>query len=138
WVVSNRALNELRFQFARRSTFTNTDGFSPDGTPQITRPSGNLGKAQNLPQGRDENRYQLVNMFTYSLGRHSLKAGADISLIRADSFFPRNVDGNFQFRTDAPFDPADLSTYPFQYSVAILNPNQPLPNDLYSFFAQDS
>ncbi len=138
WVISSRALNEVRFQFARRSTFTNTDGFSPDGTPQITRPSGNLGKAQNLPQGRDENRYQLVNMFTYSLGTHAFKAGADISLIRADSFFPRNVDGNFQFRTDAPFDPDDFSTYPFQYSVAILDPYQDLPNDLYSFFAQDS
>lgn len=138
WVVSSRALNELRFQFARRSTFTNTDGFSEVGTPQITRPSGNLGKAQNMPQGRDENRYQIVNMFTYSLGTHSLKAGADISLIRADSFFPRNVDGNFQFRTDAPFNPDDLTTYPFQYSVAILEPNQNLPNDLYSFFAQDS
>ena len=97
-----------------------------------------VGKAQNLPQGRDENRYQLVNMFTYSLGTHAFKAGADISLIRADSFFPRNVDGNFQFRTDAPFDPNDFSTYPFQYSVAILDPYQDLPNDLYSFFAQDS
>jgi hypothetical protein len=138
WVISSRALNELRFQFARRSTFTNTEGFSVDGMPQISRPSGNFGKAQNLPQGRDENRYQFVNSFTYSIKSHNLKAGADISLIRANSFFPRNRDGNFQFRTDAPFNPADLSTYPFQYTVAIIDPNQPLPNDLISFFVQDS
>ena len=138
WVVSSRALNELRFQFARRSTFTNTDGYSVDGMPEINRPSGRLGKAQNLPQGRDENRYQLVNNYTYTLGSHDLKAGLDVSFIRADSFFPRNRDGNFQFRTDAPFNPDDLSTYPFQYTVARIDPNQPLPNDLYSVFIQDS
>jgi hypothetical protein len=138
WVVSSRVLNELRFQFARRSTFTDTEGFSVDGMPQIDRPSGRFGKAQNLPQGRDENRYQLVNNYSMTIGSHDLKTGFDVSLIRADSFFPRNRDGNFQFRTDAPFNPDDPSTYPFQYSVAIIDPNQPLPNDLISFFVQDT
>lgn len=136
-VIGSNALNEARFQFARRSTLSDTKGYSVDGMPQINRPSGNLGKAQNMPQGRDENRYQLVDNFSYTRGGHDIKLGADISLIRADSFFPRNRDGNFTFATDAPFNAADLSTYPTQYVVAILNPNQPLPNDLYSFFAQD-
>jgi hypothetical protein len=138
WVVSSRALNELRFQFGRRSTFTDTQGYSVDGMPQIDRPSARLGKAQNQPQGRDENRYQVVDTFTYTAGSHDLKAGADVSLIRASSFFPRNRDGNFQFRTDAPFNPNDPSTYPFQYTVAIIDPDQDLPNDLFSFFMQDS
>lgn len=136
-VLSSVALNEMRFQFARRSTFTNTEGYSVDGMPEINRPSGDLGKAQNMPQGRDENRYQFVENFTYTMGSHDFKLGADISFIRADSFFPRNRDGNFTFETDEPFNPNDLSTYPTQYVVAILNPNQPLPNDLFSFFAQD-
>jgi hypothetical protein len=136
-VLGSNSLNEARFQFARRSTFSDTNGYSVDGTPQINRPSGNLGKAQNMPQGRDENRYQLVDNFSYTRGAHDLKFGADISLIRATSFFPRNRDGNFTFATDAPFSPADFSTYPTQYVVAILNPDQDLPNDLYSFFAQD-
>jgi hypothetical protein len=138
WVVSSRVLNEFRFQFARRSTFTDTEGYSVDGMPQIDRPSGNFGKAQNLPQGRDENRYQVVNNYSISLGPHDLKFGGDLSLIRASSFFPRNRDGNFQFRTDAPFNADDPSTYPFQYTVAIIDPLQDLPNDLISFFAQDS
>jgi hypothetical protein len=137
WVVSSRALNELRFQFARRSTFSNTEGFSVDGMPEINRPSGRLGKAQNMPQGRDENRYQLVNNYTHTLGTHDLKAGFDLSFIRADSFFPRNRDGNFTFNTDLPFDPNNLATYPIQYTVARIDPDQPLPNDLYSFFVQD-
>ncbi|HEX4915766.1 MAG TPA: carboxypeptidase-like regulatory domain-containing protein, partial [Vicinamibacterales bacterium] len=54
-VLSNRALNEVRVQFAVRESFTNVDGYSVDGMPQINRPSGNFGKAQNLPQGRNEN-----------------------------------------------------------------------------------
>lgn len=136
-VLSSNMLHEVRFQFARRSSFTNTDGYSRDGDPQINRPSGNFGKAQNLPQGRDENRYQIVDNFTYTRGSHDFKFGADISLIRADSFFPRNRDGNFTFTTDRPFDPADLSTYPVQYVVATLDPTVELPNDLFSFFAQD-
>jgi hypothetical protein len=136
-VLSSSLLNELRFQFARRSSFSDTEGYSVDGMPQIARPSGNFGKAQNLPQGRDENRYQFVENLSYTTGSHDFKFGADISLIRATSFFPRNRDGNFTFTTDRPFDPNDLTTYPTQYVVAILDPNQPLPNDLFSFFAQD-
>ena len=136
-IIRSNLLNELRFQGARRSTLSNTRGYSVDGMPQINRPSGNFGKAQNMPQGRDENRYQIVDNVSYTRGGHDLKFGADISLIRANSFFPRNRDGNFTFATDAPFNPADLSTYPTQYVVAILDPNEDLPNDLFSFFAQD-
>jgi outer membrane receptor for ferrienterochelin and colicin len=136
-VLSSNMLNEVRFQFARRSNFIDTEGYSVDGMPQINRPSGNFGKPQNLPQGRNENRYQFVENFSYTRGSHDFKFGADISLIRADSFFPRNRDGNFTFTTDRPFDPNDLSTYPTQYVVATLDPTVDLPNDLLSFFAQD-
>ena len=136
-VLTNRALNEVRVQWARRSSSTDTEGYATDGMPQINRPSGNFGKAQNNPQGRNENRLQIVDNFSYSAGSHDLKFGADISIIRADSFFPRNRDGNFTFTTDAPFNAADLSTYPTQYVVATLDPTVDLPNDLYSFFAQD-
>lgn len=137
-ILSSRALNEFRFQFARRSTFTDTNGWSVDGMPEINRPSGNFGKAYNLPQGRDENRYQVVNMFSYSLDRHQFKAGGDISLIRANAFFPNNRDGIFRFRTDAPFNASDPSTYPYQWEGNRIDPFQDLPNDLYSFFVQDT
>jgi outer membrane receptor for ferrienterochelin and colicin len=136
-VLSNRALNEVRVQFAMRESFTNVDGYSVDGMPQINRPSGNFGKAQNLPQGRNENRFQIVENFSYTLNSHNFKVGADVSIIRADSFFPRNRDGNFTFTTDAPFDPNNLATYPTQYVVANVDPEVDLPNDLYSFFVQD-
>jgi hypothetical protein len=138
YVVSNRALNELRVQFGRHSTWTNTDGWSTDGMPEINRPSVRLGKAYNQPQGRNENRAQVINNFTYTLGTHQLKAGVDVSVIRAPTFFPRNRDGTFTFTTDRPFDPDDPTTYPSQYTQSIADPWVDLDEEIYAFFLQDS
>jgi hypothetical protein len=138
YVVSSRALNELRIQFGRHSTWTDTEGWSTDGMPEIDRPSTDLGKAYNMPQGRDENRAQIINNFTYTVGTHQLKAGLDISVIRAPTFFPRNRDGTFIFTTDRPFDPDDLSTYPTQYTQSIADPWVDLDEEIYAFFVQDS
>ncbi len=138
FVISARALNELRFQFARQSTFTDTKGWSVDGMPEISRPTIRTGKAYNMPQGRDENRWEVINNFSYSWPAHDFKAGMDISIVRAPTFFPRNRDGTFTFATDAPFNPNDSSTYPTQFTQSIADPDVPLPDDLYSFFVQDS
>jgi Carboxypeptidase regulatory-like domain/TonB dependent receptor-like, beta-barrel len=138
FIISSRALNEFRFQFARQSTFTDTKGWSVDGMPEINRPTARTGKAYNMPQGRDENRWQLINNFSYSWPSHDLKAGVDVSIIRAPSFFPRNRDGTFTFATDRPFDPADLTTYPTQFTQSIADPDVDLPDDLYGLFLQDT
>lgn len=137
-VFSSRALNEFRFQLSRRKVWWEPDNYSPPGTPFIGRPSGNFGKASNMPQGRREQRYQFIENFTYTRGTHDLKTGFDISLITVDSYFYNNVDGSFRFNTDAPFNPNDLSTYPFQFTQNIGDPNLHRQNNLYSFFVQDS
>jgi hypothetical protein len=137
-VLSNRLLNELRFQASQRYNNSDTSLYSPVGTPDIRRPSGNFGKANNLPQWRKERRYQFVDNFSITRSNHDVKFGTDISMIRGFSFFPRTNDGQFMFSTDRPFDPADLSTYPIQYTVEHFNPYFDLPNELYAFFVQDS
>jgi len=137
-VLSNQALNEFRFQASQRYNNIDPAAYSPIGTPAIARPAGNFGKATNLPQWRKELRFQFVDNFSITRGAHDLKVGADISAIRGHSFFPRNNNGSFTFATDRPFDPADLSTYPTQYTVEHFNPFFDLPNELYGFFAQDS
>jgi hypothetical protein len=137
-ILSSRALNEFRFQWGRHSTWTDTEGWSTAGMPEINRPSSRLGKAYNQPQGRNENRLQFINNLTYTLASHDLKAGADISVIRAPTFFPRNGDGTFQFTTDRPFDPNDLSTYPTQFTQSIADPNVDLDDDILAFFLQDT
>jgi hypothetical protein len=137
-ILSARTLNELRFQFARRNTYWDTAAYSPLGTPAINRPSGNFGKASNMPQGRREHRLQFIDNLSYSRGSHDIKTGFDISLIQVRSYFYNNVDGTFQFRTDAPFNPADLSTYPFQFTQNVGDPNLDRRNDLYAGFIQDT
>ena len=54
------------------------------------------------------------------------------------SYFFNNVDGAFSFRTDAPFNPADLSTYPFQFTQNIGDANLQRVDDLYAGFVQDT
>jgi hypothetical protein len=137
-VISNQALNELRFQASQRYNNSDTSRYSPIGTPAIARPGGNFGKAVNQPQGRTEKRFQFVENFSVTKSSHDLKFGTDISIIRGTSYFPRTNDGSFTFATDKPFDATDLSTYPTQYTVEHFNPNFILPNELYAFFAQDT
>jgi hypothetical protein len=137
-VLSPRRLNEFRFQFGRLNRMNNTDAYSPVGTPQINRPSGNFGKSATNPQGATEKRYQFVDNYSYNLGKHDLKAGTDISIIRGYSFFPRNLEGTFTFATDRPFDAADLATYPTQFTQENRAADVWLPNELVSFFMQDT
>ena len=138
YVLSNRALNELRFQASQRYNNSDTSRYSPIGTPAIARPGGNFGKAVNQPQGRTEKRFQFVDNFSLTKSTHDLKFGTDISIIRGTSYFPRTNDGSFVFATDKPFNAADLTTYPTQYTIEHFNPNFILPNELYAFFAQDT
>ena len=50
YVISNHALNELRFQASQRYNNSDTSRYSPIGTPAIARPSGNFGKAIRAPR----------------------------------------------------------------------------------------
>lgn len=136
-VLSNQALNEFRFQYATRyDGFRDT--YSSHSTPDIRRPSGNFGKPSNLGGYVDEDRYQLVNNFSYSRGTHDFKAGADVSVIRAIDFFAPNLAGTFEFRTDAPFNPNDPSTYPSLFTQTIADPRTLDNNELYGVFVQDT
>lgn len=135
-VLSNKALNELRVQFGRH--YADIFVYMPIDSPTINRPSGNFGKAANLPQGRTEDRLEIMNNFSYSFKAHDMKFGVDYNRIRATSYFNNNTGGTFTFSTDRPFDANDLTTYPIQYTQNIGDPNLYRPNDEYGLFAQDS
>jgi hypothetical protein len=135
-VVSPRVLQEFRFQFARH--YADNLPYMPLGTPTINRPSGNFGKASNMPQGRTEDRFQFVENLSYSRGAHDLKAGFDISIVRVAAYFYNNVDGTFTFRTDLPFDPNNPATFPAQFTQNIGPAETQRDTDLYGFFIQDA
>ena len=83
------------------------DGYADPFGVSISRPSINLGKANNMPQGWDSVRYQVVDTLAHTIGRHELKAGIDLQFDDQNTYFLGNKDGTFTFRTDAPFNPDD-------------------------------
>jgi hypothetical protein len=135
-MLTARALNELRVQFGRH--FADNVVRTPLDAPTINRPSGGFGKPSNQPQGRTEDRWQIVNNLSYSIRTHDLKFGIDWSHIRATSYFNNNTGGTFTFTTDRAFDANDLTTYPTQFTQNIGDPNLLRKNDLIGVFAQDS
>jgi hypothetical protein len=135
-VLSTRRLNEFRVQLARHFA-DNIVPWSLD-SPTINRPSGNFGKAANMPQGRTEDRIELVDNFSYSLTTHDLKAGIDFSWIRTRSYFENNTGGTFTFTTDLAFDPDNLATFPTQYTRNIGDSRLRRRNNTLGLFVQDS
>src|SRR4029079_6361671 len=113
------AFNELRVLFGRRFVDLNVDAHCGLDCPTENRPSILLGKSNNLPQRRTEDRWQFADTFSRSLsertGQHLVKAGVDVSVIRDANFFPLNFAGVFKFETDRPFSADDASTYPTQF-----------------------
>ena len=137
-LLSSHTVNEARVLVGTLYTFYLVDGYADPTGVSISRPSINLGKANNMPQGWSSTRYQFVDTLSHAIGRHELKAGGDIQLDDQDTYFLGNKDGTFTFRTDLPFDPNNRATYPFQYTRTIGDWYDPRKNQLYSAFAQDT
>lgn len=139
-VVGGRGLNEFRMQFARRYFNWDVEPYCPR-CPTVNRPGLGLGKASNMPQGRTEDRLQLVNAFSWIVpdrwGDHSFKVGIDASFIELYSVFHNNLDGTFTFTTTQPFDPAVAATYPTQFTQNVGDPEVVLNNNIYAVFFQD-
>ena len=137
-VLSSNTVNEARVLIGTLYTYWTVDRYSDPFGVSISRPSINLGKASNMPQGWDSIRYQLIDTLSHTIGRHDFKTGVDIQLDDQNTYFLGNKDGTFTFRTDAPFDPNDRSTYPFQYTRTIGDWYDPRKNEIYSAFVQDT
>ncbi len=96
-LLSNRWANELRFQWGRDFEFENTQTPTPYEQAHFVNPAGynnpygvppnvyvngfNMGSAYFLPRPKypDEKRTQFADSMTYSVGKHTLKFGVDIS-----------------------------------------------------------
>ena len=135
-VLGAAAFNELRVLFGRRFVDLNVDAHCGLTCPAENRPSILLGKSNNLPQRRTEDRWQLADTFSRTLnhrtGQHMLKAGVDVSVIRDANFFPLNLAGVFKFETDRPFDADDPATYPVQFNQSTGSPDIEVDDTMYA------
>lgn len=93
-VINQRIINETRFQFIRDRTTQQGNATLPTvrvleafigGGPQ----SGNAANTVN--------RFELSNYTSWTVGSHSLKAGARLRTVRINDVSPQNFAGTFTF-----------------------------------------
>lgn len=110
-VVSSTAVNELRFGLFKDRQF---DPASPslvpsyNGTPSIVGLSvnsvSNLGYATNYPRTNpNETRLQLADSYSWTSGKHSLKAGFDWANTTDNVFSMPTRFGSYSYSTLANF-----------------------------------
>jgi hypothetical protein len=109
-----------------------------------THPSYLTGKGGNMVRTVIRT-YVLDEAFSYFVprmgGEHNFKIGGGVSF---NQMPPRTTvdSGTFQFRSDAPYNPADPATYPFQFDIT-LGPSGVNGFDVFSkdrrhyFFVED-
>ena len=158
-VWSSRATNEIRVGHIAEALGTGAQAFFDDDVTQIGfagRDPFSVGQRNVHPSyitgrgGEGLNTriktYTLDESFSYFApalwGReHTFKVGGGLGLHEMP---PRTTfsSGTFQFRTDAPYNPADPATFPFQFNVTV-GPPDPYGYPVYSrdrrynFFAED-
>ncbi len=99
WTIGANRVNEFRFQYARRglSYFYNTA--IPGGAdPAVNIPGfAYFGREPYSYIQRVEQRYQFTDNFTWTVGRHSMKFGADVNYLPLTATFTVNYGGVYDF-----------------------------------------
>jgi hypothetical protein len=97
--IGNNKVNELRFQYARRglSYFYNTA--IPGGAdPAVNIPGvAYFGREPYSYIQRTEQRYQFIDNFSWTIGRHDTKFGVDFDYIPTTAAFTVNYGGVYDF-----------------------------------------
>jgi hypothetical protein len=101
WTIGNDKVNEFRFQYARRglSYFYNTQ--IPGGSdPAVNIPGyAYFGREPYSYIQRVEQRYQATDNFSWTIGRHNTKFGADFNYLPLTATFTVNYGGVYDFGT---------------------------------------
>lgn len=131
WVKSQNSINDFRIQYAFAKykvapPYSNGDwepgDFGPDRlslcTPIFTYPSLTLGGCGNSQMG-PEKRFQIRDDFSHIRGNHVLKAGFDGSIVNFQFDNMGSPLGSWTFPRDVPYNAADPTTYPTQYTNSL-------------------
>jgi hypothetical protein len=136
-VIHQKIINETRFQYIRRRT--NQQG--NNSIPAINVLDAFFGGGAQIGLAfNDEDRYELQNYTSFSLGNHALKAGGRLRDVRIRNISPNNFGGTFTF--------SSLDQYrqvlqgvpgarPTQFSITGGNPLASVSQIDFSPFIQD-
>jgi outer membrane receptor protein involved in Fe transport len=139
-VIGSRAVLESRFNFTRDNEPGGANSTAPEafinerGSRVIS-----IGRNDFSPRYTNARTYQWAENLSYTVGRHSIKAGLDFSFQKIGNFFPGNFSGSYTFNSYDDF--ANGTPFSFTQAFAgagtagaLTNPNA----NEFAFFAQDS
>jgi carboxypeptidase family protein/TonB-dependent receptor-like protein len=156
-ITSDSAVNQFRFQFARRGLHFGFSQLPGGGDIGVNIPGfAYFGREPYSTVDRIERRYEFTDTIAKTFGRHTLKFGADFNLIQLRSSKEQIFE--LDFGGVANFGGISASTFnsnfaglpgatgvqayglgiPTTYIQGIGNSNQPFDNLPIGFFAQDS
>ena len=157
WTLGPNMLNEARFQFARRGLLYT---FSPD--PKGSNVAVNIpgfafiGREPYSYVRRTEKRYQFTDTFSWQLGRHNVKFGADVNHLPLNADFTANFGGVYNFGELQPGSVGLPTTFggqsvpsfspvqayglglPQVFIQGVGNPHDSFSNNALGLFLQDS
>ncbi|HVF54823.1 MAG TPA: carboxypeptidase regulatory-like domain-containing protein [Pyrinomonadaceae bacterium] len=136
-VINQRVINETRFQYERDRSIRQ-GGLS--ATTVRVAEAFTSGGAQVGLSTSDLDRFELQNFTSWTMGNHSLKAGARLRHLRLDDVSQQNFAGTFTFTSLEQFRQAQLGVegaIPAQFSISAGNPEARVTRTDFSPFVQD-
>jgi hypothetical protein len=99
WTIGNNKVNEFRFQYARRGLSYYYNTAIPGGSdPAVNIPGyAYFGREPYSYIQRVEQRYQFTDNFSWTIGRHNTKFGADVNYLPLTATFTVNYGGVYDF-----------------------------------------
>ncbi|HJY87348.1 MAG TPA: TonB-dependent receptor [Candidatus Acidoferrales bacterium] len=99
-VLTKRLLNEFRFAFLRDDEPGTPNTLGVETVIRIGPTTAlQFGSSAISPRFTNIKGYEWVDNLTFTLGRHTLKAGTDIIYNRIANFFPGNSRGSYTFNS---------------------------------------
>ncbi len=92
---NSRMVNEFRFAYVK-SLLDFPENDPKTATTSITG-LFTIGGLSNFPQGRSQDQYQLQDTLTYTVGRHTIKAGFNFSYLKLFNNAAFNTKGVWSF-----------------------------------------
>jgi hypothetical protein len=157
WVIGNSKVNELRYEYSRRGLLYNFSGGPGGGDVAINIPGfAFTGREPFSFVNRTEQRHEVADNFSWSLGNHNVKFGGDVNHLPIKADFTVNFGGlynfgaldatslspsfgqipGFQFPQFSPVQAFGLGI-PQTFVQGVGNPHDEFTNNTLGFFAQD-
>jgi hypothetical protein len=148
WTIGDSRVNEFRFQYSRRGLLY---GFarSEDGSKVAVNIPGVafFGREPFSFVRRKEQRYQVTDNFSWSMGAHNFKFGFDANFLPLSADFTVNFGGIFNFGQQSLF-PSPFPAlspvqaygagFPSNFIQGVGNPHDAFSNTTVGGFIQDS